>query len=470
MMPGAVLEADRLELAQELPLALGEGNGRFHHHVAEEVAGRLAAHALDALRAQAENLAGLGLRRHADLGRAIQRGNGDLAAKRRGGDGDRHLAVKIVVVAREYRMRLDVDLQIEVAGRAAVHARLAFARKAHAVAFVDPGGNPYRERLLQLDPPAARAHRARIGNHAARAVAARAGLGNGERALRDAHLAGAAAGGAGRRVRARPRAGSLAALAGRRAGNADLRVEAVRGLLERDLQVVAQIGAAKHRRAAATPGAEDLTEDVAEDVAEAGARSAADVLLDAGVAELVVRRALVRIGEHFVGLLRLLEVLFGLGVLGIAVRMPFHGEAPVGLLQVLFAGVAVDAQHFVVVALRHLPSKQANGPDRGPVLIFNPGASYPVFLSFTSVNSASTTLPSSFFAPPWASPGCCDCCSPAAFACCSAYIFSPSFCAACASACVLASMSALFSDLSAPSASFTEASIFSFSPPSSLSP
>jgi hypothetical protein len=73
------------------------------------------------------------------------------------------------------------------------------------------------------------------------------------------------------------------------------------------------------------------------------------------VAELVVGGALLRVAQHLVGLLRLLEVLLGLRVVRIAVRVPLHGEAPVGLLQVLLAGVAVDAQHFVVVALRHLP-------------------------------------------------------------------------------------------------------------------
>src|SRR5687767_15933002 len=65
----AVLGADRFELAQELTLALGQADRGFHHDVAEEVAGHLAAHALDALALQAEGLAALGLGGDADLGR-----------------------------------------------------------------------------------------------------------------------------------------------------------------------------------------------------------------------------------------------------------------------------------------------------------------------------------------------------------------------------------------------------------------
>src|SRR6266850_7612109 len=107
IVPGAVLLADRLELAQQLALALGEADGGFHYHVAEEVAGRLAAHALDALCLQAERLAALRLRRHADAGRAVEGRNRDLAAEGGGAEGHRHFAMQVVVVALEDRVRLD---------------------------------------------------------------------------------------------------------------------------------------------------------------------------------------------------------------------------------------------------------------------------------------------------------------------------------------------------------------------------
>src|SRR5260221_2723783 len=109
----AVLLAKRLELAQELALARGELYRRLDHHVAEEVARHLAAHALDALAAHAERLARLRLGGHADLRRAVERRNRDLAAQRGRRDRDRRLAMQVVRVAREHRMRLDVDLHVE---------------------------------------------------------------------------------------------------------------------------------------------------------------------------------------------------------------------------------------------------------------------------------------------------------------------------------------------------------------------
>ena len=324
--------------------------------MAEEIARSLASHAFDALGAKAKHLAALRLGGHADLRRAVERRNGDLAAERGGADRDRHLAVQVVVIAGEDRVRLDVHLDVEIAGRAAVDARLAFAGEAHAVALVDARRNFDRQGFLQLDAAAARALCAGVRDDAARAVAARARLRDGEGALRDTHLACAAAGGAGRGLCAGTRSAALADVAGRHRRDANFRFKTVRGLLERDLEVVAQVRAAEDRRAAAACAAEDLPEDVAEDVAEAahaGASGARRVRIDARVAELVVRGALLRIAEHFVGFLRLLEVLLGARVFRIAVRMPFHGEPAIGLLQVFFGGVAVDAEHFVVIALRH---------------------------------------------------------------------------------------------------------------------
>src|SRR2546425_5789034 len=290
----AVLLGDRLELAQQLALALGEADRRFHHHVAEQVTRQVAAHALDAFAFQAEGLAGLRLGRHADVRRAVQRRDADVAAERRGAERNRHLAVQVVVVALEHRVRLDVHLDIEVAGRAAVDTGLAFAGQAHAVALVDAGRDPHRKRLLQLDASRAAAGGAGIRDDAATAVAAWAGLRDGERTLRHPHLPGAAAGRAGGRLRAGPCAAALATVAQRHAWDADLGLEAVRRLLERDLEVVAQVGATVHGAASAAraSAAEDLAENVAEDVAEAaharGSGAHAGLRIDAGVAELVV--------------------------------------------------------------------------------------------------------------------------------------------------------------------------------------
>src|SRR5881394_1633632 len=98
----AVLLAERFELAQQLALARSELHRRLDDDVAEEIARLLAAHALDPLAAHAEGFAGLGFGGHADLGGAVERGDRDLAAEGSGRDGDRHLAMQVVMVALEY--------------------------------------------------------------------------------------------------------------------------------------------------------------------------------------------------------------------------------------------------------------------------------------------------------------------------------------------------------------------------------
>src|SRR3990172_12300378 len=95
-------------------------------------------------------------------------------------------------------------------------------------------------------------------DHLAAAMAARAGLGDGKRTLRDPHLARAAAGGAGLRLGARLGARTVAGRALGKRRDADLGLEAVRRLLERDFKVVAQVGAAEDGGSAAPRAPPDL--------------------------------------------------------------------------------------------------------------------------------------------------------------------------------------------------------------------
>jgi hypothetical protein len=71
------------------------------------------------------------------------------------------------------------------------------------------------------------------------------------------------------------------------------------------------------------------------------------------VAVLVVRRALLRIAKNLVSLLGLFELRFGLGIIRIAVRMKFHRELAIGLLDVVVRCVAIDAKYFVKVFFGH---------------------------------------------------------------------------------------------------------------------
>src|SRR4029077_11364768 len=108
-------------------------------------------------------------------------------------------------------------------------------------------------------------------------------------------------------------------------------------------------------------------------------------------------------GEDLVGLLCLLELLFAVLAVGIAVRMVLHRELAVRLLDLLVGGVPVQAEHFVVIALfgHRFRFMDMLGELSGDAVVRSndrPDARNPPyadFLSFTSVYSASTTLPSS---------------------------------------------------------------------------
>ena len=128
-----------------------------------------------------------------------------------------------------------------------------------------------------------------------------------------------------------------------------------RGFLQGDFEVVAQVRAPVDV-GAATPSAEDVAEDVAEGVgkaAETGTCCASAGGVHAGMAVLVVGGAFAGVAEYFVGFLRLLEVLFRFWIIRIAVRMMLHRQLAIGLFEVLLGSIAIDPEHFVIVAFRH---------------------------------------------------------------------------------------------------------------------
>ena len=257
-------------------------------------------------------------------------------------------------------------------------------------------------------------------------MAMRAGLLHREKALAHLHRAAAIAGAAGLGLGAGLGATATAGVAGVPGGNADLAFLAQRRFFQGDLHRVAEVAAAVDLLATATPAAATLAEDVAEDVAKglgkattkafgAGAAAEAGVRVDPGMAVLVVGRALLRVGEHLVGLLGLLELLFRrLGVITlVAVRVVLHGQLAVGLLDLVLGRVLGNAEDLVVVALRHGKLSE-NGFHNGERRVGEPGAWFlerggtsrrrraPAGTSadhfFTSLNSASTTLSSSALA------------------------------------------------------------------------
>ena len=341
----------------------GQLHRRLHRHVAVQVAGVAAAHTLDALAAQAEGLAALRAFGQVDGGLALQGGHVDLAAEGGGGHAHRHLAVQVVALAFEDVVLAQPDLDVEVAGRAAILARFAVAAGADALAVVDARGDLDFQRLLLLDLALAAAGGAGLGNDLAGAVAVRAGLLHAEETLAHLHHALAVAGAAGLDAGARLGASALAGLAVVPAGDADLRFLAGGRFFQRDFHGVGQVRAAVHLPAAtaAAGAAEDVAEDVAEGFAETGkafrtgAARAAHVRVHAGVAVLVVGRLLLRVRQHLVGLFGLLELLFGAlgGITLVAVRVVLHRQLAIRLLDLVVRSVLGHAQHFVKVAFGH---------------------------------------------------------------------------------------------------------------------
>ena len=96
--------------------------------------------------------------------------------------------------------------------------------------------------------------------------------------------------------------------------------------------------------------AEERLEDVLDRSEPASGRKPARA--KALVAVGVVGAAPLGVGEHLVGLRRGLELLLGLGVVGVDVGVQLAGEAAEGALHLGRVGFAADPEHLVVVA-RH---------------------------------------------------------------------------------------------------------------------
>lgn len=99
----------------------------------------MAAYSLDAFSAQAEGLSGLCFVGNLDLSHGVERGNLNFAAKGCRSEADRHFTMQVVLLALKHSMWLEVNLHVQVTGRAAVDTMFAFAREPDAITFIDPG-------------------------------------------------------------------------------------------------------------------------------------------------------------------------------------------------------------------------------------------------------------------------------------------------------------------------------------------
>src|SRR5579863_10436194 len=174
----------------------------------------------------------------------------------------------MTALALEDGVLANPHLDIQVAGGPAVAARLALAVQADAVAGIDPGGYVDGQSLFLAHPPLAVAGITGVADDLAPALAAGAGLLDGENRLLHAHLALTVAGVAGLGRSPLGGARALAGLALSQGGNLDLGVGAEHRSFKIELEFVAQIGAAKYLRPAALSAGENVAEHFTENVAE----------------------------------------------------------------------------------------------------------------------------------------------------------------------------------------------------------
>ena len=155
----------------------------------------------------------------------------------------------------------------------------------------------------------------------------------------------------------RLRAGAVARVAAAADIDGDLGGLAVEGLLQRDLHVVAQIGAAPRAgpaalaacRGAAHEFAEDILENIAER-AEIGRPSAtAAAIAERGMTVAIISGALLRVLQAIIGFADRLELRLMLLAPAVLVRMVFHREPAIGGFDRAIVGVARAAEQFVII-------------------------------------------------------------------------------------------------------------------------
>src|SRR6185436_508146 len=361
MLPRAVVASARvhgfLQLAQQRLLLIRQIHRRLHHDAAKQIAGRTASHRFDALLAQAEHTTGLGLRRNLQVDVAAEGRHFDSPAQRRGREAHRDFTRQVAAVALKDGVLAHPDFDVQISRRPAVAPGFAFAGEPDAVAVVDTGRYLHRQVLLLADPALTEAVVAGLGDHLAAALATRAGLLDREDALLHADLAGAMARLAGHGLGVGLGAAAFAGLAFAERREFYFGRVAEHRLFQVELEVVAQVRAAKDLPAAAPTAAEDVAEHVAEDVAERVGRAETATPAARGeslMAVLIVDRALLRVGQHFVGLLALLELVLGLVIVRIAVGVILHRQAAIRFLDLDLGRGPRDVEHLVVIPLGHL--------------------------------------------------------------------------------------------------------------------
>src|SRR3990172_1911992 len=308
----SLFPAQRGQLRKQLVLALGEVGGNLDDRAGVQVAALLgAAQSGHPLSAQAEDLAGLRLRRDGEDDLAAQCGYVRFTAQQRRVQIHREVRVHVVALAAELRMRGNGDDEIQVA--------LGLPRAALA-ADADFGPRPGPGRDGDFD--AAVIHLERAPGPAESFF---------QRNLDE--LLQILAADALARSESLPRAETPA---------------------EQAVEEVGKPALAKHivqvatRSVDAGPAGRVPLAEV-----KTAARPPRAFPLGIARAEPVVLGALLRVAEDFVGLVDLLELVLGLFIAGVFVRVILLRQLAEGALDFFFGGVLAHAQDVVIVFVFH---------------------------------------------------------------------------------------------------------------------
>src|SRR3984893_531094 len=137
--------AERGELLDLLPLLAVQSRRHFDKQTREQITALAPVDVHDSFPAKFKQLAALRAGRHFKLRFALEGGHVHFATERGHAERNRHFAIKMIVLALEDFVFLDVNNDVKIAVRAAPNAGLAVARGTQARAIRDSGGN------LQLD-------------------------------------------------------------------------------------------------------------------------------------------------------------------------------------------------------------------------------------------------------------------------------------------------------------------------------
>ena len=267
---------------------------------------------------------------------------------------DGNLDDEIVAAALVERRRGHADDDVEIAGRPARAALLATALEPDPRPVLRARGNLHLVGLLHALSARAAARLARLLDDRPVAAAARARLREREEAVRVGRDPAPRADRADDRRRARLGPGAAAGVAGRLHVRAHRHLHARERVLEGDVDLGLEVGAAFRLRPAPRPAtatgaaAEEPAEEIAEvEVLELRSPKALRTRAAVRRAEGVVGLPLLGIREDVVGALDLLEA--GL-VTAARVGMTLARELAIGLLDLVGRGVLGDAEGVVRIA------------------------------------------------------------------------------------------------------------------------